>query len=97
MPNLAIWATLDIAPGCIDRYLPVALAHRERCLRDEPGTLQFDVLRIPNDDSRVMLYEVYADEAAFQAHRTGASVPQHRAEAGEMLLKVSGVRHWVME
>lgn len=44
MPKLAIWATLEIAPGRIEEYLPVILAHKARCLRDEPGTLQFDVL-----------------------------------------------------
>jgi quinol monooxygenase YgiN len=97
MPKLAIWATLEIQPGCIDRYLPVILAHKERCLRDEPGTLQFEVLRARDDDTRVMLFEVYADEAAFQAHRNGASVARHRAEAGDMLLKVSGVRFTPVE
>jgi quinol monooxygenase YgiN len=96
MAKLAIWATLEIAQGSIDRYLPIVLAHRERCLRDEPGTLQFDVLRVPGDDTRVMLYELYVDEAAFQVHRSGASVRQHRADAGEMLLKVSGIRHMVV-
>jgi (4S)-4-hydroxy-5-phosphonooxypentane-2,3-dione isomerase len=92
MPKLAIWATLEIAPGRIEEYLPVILAHKARCLRDEPGTLQFDVLRSRDDDTRVMVYEVYEDEAAFQAHWNGPSVARHRQEAGDMLLKVSGVR-----
>jgi quinol monooxygenase YgiN len=40
----------------------------------------------------MMLYEVYEDDAAFQAHWSGPSVARHREEAGDMLLKVSGVR-----
>lgn len=39
-----------------------------------------------------MLYEGYEDEAAVQAHWHGPSVARHRQEAGDMLLKVSGVR-----
>ncbi len=97
MPKFAIVATLEIAPGRLAEYLPVALAHKARCLRDEPGTLQFEVLQLHGDDSRVMLYEVYRDEAAFKAHWDAPSRAQHRAEAGDMLLKVTGTRVTVLD
>jgi hypothetical protein len=44
MPKLAIIGKLEIAPGHLDRVLPLLMAHRARCLADEPGTLQFEVL-----------------------------------------------------
>jgi quinol monooxygenase YgiN len=45
MAKFAIVATFEIASGQIDAFLPLLLAHRDRCLKDEPGTLRFDVLR----------------------------------------------------
>jgi (4S)-4-hydroxy-5-phosphonooxypentane-2,3-dione isomerase len=93
MPKLAILATIEVAPGRLEEYLPVVMAHRMRCLRDEPGTLQFEVLRPRDgDDNRLMLMEVYEDEAAFDAHWNAPSRAQHRAEAGDMILKVSGTK-----
>lgn len=77
MGQFAVVATYEIASDKIDAFLPFLLAHRDRCLRDEPGTLRFEVLRPVKN---LMLYEVYADEAAFQAHRNGASVARFRAE-----------------
>lgn len=35
----------------------------------EPGALRFDVLRRLDERERFMLYEVYRDEAAFEAHK----------------------------
>jgi quinol monooxygenase YgiN len=92
MPKLAIIGTIEIAPGRIDDYMKLAMAHRERCLRDEPGTLAFEILRPRDDDTKVMLYEVYEDDAAFEAHWNGASIKQIRQKAGDIIVKVSGVR-----
>jgi len=38
-------------------------------VRGEPGCVQFDVLEREGDGDRVLLYEAYSDEAAFDAHR----------------------------
>lgn len=78
MTKYAVVATYEIEPEQIEVFLPLLRAHRERCLRDEPGTLRFDILR---PEANLMLYEVYEDEAAFQAHRNGSSVARLRADA----------------
>jgi len=44
MPKFAIIATIDVAPGRRDEFLPLLRAHAARCLKDEPDTIQFDVL-----------------------------------------------------
>jgi quinol monooxygenase YgiN len=46
-------------------------AHKTRCLNDEPGTLQFEILLPKDDDTKVLSYEVYRDDAAFEVHRNG--------------------------
>ena len=92
MPHFAIIATIEITPGRMDEFLPLLMAHRARCLKDEPGTLQFEVLRPRDDDTKVMLYEVYRDEAAFDVHWKGPSRARQLKEAAGMLVKLSGTR-----
>lgn len=94
MGKFAVVATYEIAPDKIDAFLPFLLAHRDRCIRDEPGTLRFDVLRPANN---LMLYEVYEDEAAFQAHRNGASVARFLEEAKAIERKLTFVSCALLE
>jgi len=90
MAKFAIVATFEIAPEQIDAFLPLLLAHRDRCLKDEPGTLRFDVLR--NEESKLMLYEVYEDDAAFQVHWNGPSMVRMREEAAGIVRKLTAIR-----
>jgi quinol monooxygenase YgiN len=53
--------------------------------RKEPGCLAFNVLVDPADKTRVMLYEVYANEAAFQAHQAQAPFKAYLEEAVPLL------------
>jgi quinol monooxygenase YgiN len=81
MSKFAVVATYEIAPEHIGVFMPMLKAHRDRCLRDEPGTLRFDILQ---PDRNLMLYEVYEDEAAFQAHRNGESLVRFLQEAADV-------------
>ena len=53
--------------------------------RKEPGCRQFDVLVDPKDKTKVMLYEVYDDQKAFEAHQAGAAFKKYLAEAVPLL------------
>jgi (4S)-4-hydroxy-5-phosphonooxypentane-2,3-dione isomerase len=92
MDKFAIVATFDVAEGRMDEFLPLLLAHRDRCLKDEPGTLRFDVLRPRNEENTIILYEVYEDDAAFQVHWNGPSVARMRADTTGMVAKLTGIR-----
>lgn len=94
MGKFAVVATYEIAPAQIEVFLPLLLAHRERCLAQEPGTLRFDVLR---PECNLMLYEVYADEAAFVAHRNGPLVARFQQEAAAVERKLTFVRCELVE
>jgi len=39
---------------------------------DEPGTLRFDVHEVPDEIDALYVYEAYASDEAFAAHREGA-------------------------
>jgi quinol monooxygenase YgiN len=87
----AVIATIQVKSGSRFEVLRAVLAHRERSLRDEPGTLQFEVL-VPNDEpDKILLFELYADTAAFEAHFfRGASIAQAKKEAGHLMLSLTG-------
>jgi quinol monooxygenase YgiN len=53
--------------------------------RKEPGCRQFDVLVDPKDRTQVMLYEVYDDEKAFEAHQQTPHFKKYVAEAVPLL------------
>jgi quinol monooxygenase YgiN len=53
--------------------------------RKEPGCRQFDVLVDPNDKTKVMLYEVYNDDSAFEAHQQTPHFKKYLAEAVPLL------------
>lgn len=91
MGNFAIIATFEVAQGRMDEFLPLLTSHRDRCLKDEPGTLRFDVLRPRKEENNVLLCEVYVDESAFQVHWNGPHVARMRAETTGMVTKLTGI------
>ncbi|RJP46296.1 MAG: antibiotic biosynthesis monooxygenase [Anaerolineaceae bacterium] len=81
---------LEIQPEKIEAFLTEALANAQAS-RGEAGVLQFDVLQQNDDPTRFMLYEVYRDEAALEAHRQTLHF-QRWAERGVPLLTGERVR-----
>ena len=53
--------------------------------RDEPGCLRVDVLQDNADPNHFFFYEVYRDEAAFQAHGQAPHFGRWRKAAEELL------------
>ena len=92
MAKLALVGTIEVAPGRKDQLVAALMAHRARCLKDEPGTLQMEVLTPRDDDTRLLLYEVYRDDAAFDVHRNGPSFAQWREETAGTIAKFSVTR-----
>jgi quinol monooxygenase YgiN len=69
MERFALWVEFDIKPGMLAAFLEAARFDAEGSVTREPGCFRFDVLQDPQVPDRVCFYEVYADEAAFAAHR----------------------------
>lgn len=80
---VAVVATIDVVDGHLDEVLRGIVAHRARCLSDEPGTLVFEPMLARDEPNRIVLYEAYASQAAFETHWHGPSIAQLRAESGE--------------
>jgi autoinducer 2-degrading protein len=59
---------LEVKPEALNEFIGEASANAEES-RKEAGVIQFDLLQQQDSPTRFMLYEVYRDEAALEAHR----------------------------
>ena len=72
--------TIRLKPETVDVWMEKA-REDQAGTRKEPGCRQFDILVDPNDRTRVLLYEVYDDEKAFEAHQQTPHFKKYLAEA----------------
>ena len=82
--SYALVVQIRIRPENVATFMDM-LAANAAAARKEPGCLTFDVLVDPQDPARVMLYEVYASEAAFQQHQAQEAFKVYLAEAVPLL------------
>ena len=75
---------LKCKPENLDKFVK-QLQENARLARTEPGCRQFDVLVDPGDRTKMMLYEVYSDDKAFEAHQQTAHFKKYLAEAVPLL------------
>jgi quinol monooxygenase YgiN len=66
---LTLMVKLHVKPEKVDEFLPLLEENGRSAVRDEPGCYRFDISRDREDPSTIHLYEVYADDAALDAHR----------------------------
>jgi len=57
-----------IQPGKMAAFRKLMDENARASCRDEPGCRRFDVLNSPKDADHILLYEIYDDRAAFDAH-----------------------------
>jgi quinol monooxygenase YgiN len=67
---ISLTVSLQVVPGHLDAFVEAIRTNTERSFTDEPGCQYFDVSQDTTDDHHFMLYELYADEAAVEAHRS---------------------------
>ena len=71
MNNQHVVVVVDcrIRSGKVDELMVALGKNIHGSKTSEPGCLQFDVLRAEGDPTRMLVYEVYEDEAALEAHQ----------------------------
>ena len=82
--SFVLVVNIRIKPESVDKFMQQLLANA-RGARGEPGCKQFDVLVDPKDKTKVMLYEVYNDESAFETHQQTPHFKKYLAEAVPLL------------
>lgn len=82
---LALLVSLKVKPDHRDAFLTAAEDDSICSVRDEPGCSRFDVLNDSADPNHFFFYEVYADQAAFEAHTQAPHYARWRAAAAQVL------------
>ncbi|TNE34870.1 MAG: antibiotic biosynthesis monooxygenase [Alphaproteobacteria bacterium] len=68
MEQYVITARFDVKPGFEAAFMTEMKQQAEDTVREEAGCLYFDVCTAADNPASIFLYEIYADEAAFEAH-----------------------------
>jgi quinol monooxygenase YgiN len=82
--SFVLSVAIRIKPENVDVWISKALENAAGS-RKEPGCRQFEVLVDPADRAKVMLFEVYDDEKAFEAHQQTPHFKKYLAEAVPLL------------
>lgn len=66
--HYAITVDFRLKPGAGPAFRALIDDNARSSCRDEPGCRRFDVLEPKGEADRILLYEIYDDRAAFDAH-----------------------------
>ncbi|HEY7062066.1 MAG TPA: putative quinol monooxygenase [Chloroflexota bacterium] len=89
---LGLVVSLRVKPEARERFLAGIKENAASSVRDEPGCLRFDVLEDQADPNHFLLYEIYRDDAAFEAHRQAPHFARWRQIAEEVLTEQGATR-----
>ena len=82
--SFVLQVQIKVKPENVETFLKM-VQENARNARKEPGCRHFDVLADPKDRTRMMLYEIYDDEKAFEAHQATPHFKKYLAEAVPLL------------
>jgi quinol monooxygenase YgiN len=78
MANVTVVATLRAAAGKADALEALLIEQAAVIRKTEPGCVLYRVHRATGDPDAFLFYEIYADDAAFDAHRASPHLAQYR-------------------
>ncbi|MEL0106461.1 MAG: putative quinol monooxygenase [Rhodospirillales bacterium] len=80
-----ITVEFTIKPDRVNDFMPLMNKNAAASFKEEPGCHQFDVCLDPNDQTKVFLYEVYSNKAAFEAHKQTEHFKSFNADTADMI------------
>ncbi len=80
MSQFAIFVDFALEDGSFDRFNSCVLENAEKSVNLEAGCHRFDVLIADGEQSRVVLYKIFDDAAAFEAHQRTRHFQQFDAD-----------------
>lgn len=84
MPYVVV-ATLSVKQQYLGEYTKRIRRHARNSVTKEPGCISFEVGIDSSNPRRFLLYEVYVNEEAFQAHTQYPFMTKHIEETAKML------------
>ena len=84
---------VHVKPENREEFIRASLENASNTV-NEPGNLRFDVLQQADDPNRFMLYEVYRDSSAMDAHKETAHYATWRDTVADWMAEPrQGVKH----
>lgn len=83
---------LEIAPDKLDEFVDIARRHGRRSMENEEGCLGFEVMIPQDSDNRVILVEIYRDDAALESHWESPHMRKYLEQVKDMILDRKPVR-----
>jgi quinol monooxygenase YgiN len=68
MSRYVVIVDFYLRPGALASFRTLVDLNARLSAHDEPGCERFDVVEPSGETDRILLYEIYADRAAFDAH-----------------------------
>ena len=81
-----------LKPGAQSEFRALIDANADASVKNEPGCLQFDVLEPEGEGDRVLLYEIYTDKTAFDAHLQSEHFHVFNGASESLCLRKSVIR-----
>lgn len=78
-------AEIEIDPAQLENYKAAVAEHTETAIREEPGVLILYAVSEKDNPTRVRVFEVYANTAAYRAHLEAPHFKKYKAVTEKMV------------
>jgi (4S)-4-hydroxy-5-phosphonooxypentane-2,3-dione isomerase len=85
MSGFIILVDFKIKPGQMTAFRRLIDDNARASVKDEPGCRRFDVAAHRKDADRILLYEIYDDRAAFDAHLKTPHFAQFNSASADLV------------
>ena len=85
MSKICLVVDFTVKAGTKAQFLDIIRAHASKTLENEEGCLQFEVCDPVEGGNRVFLYEMYADDAAFEVHKASPTLARTRERYADIV------------
>ena len=82
---LAVCVDFEVDPASLDAFLTIMQKNAADSLAKEVGCHQFDITQDLQSPSKIFLYELYDDAAAFDLHKKASHYLEFNQLASEMI------------
>jgi len=82
---LAVCVDFEIDPESLDTFLTIIKNNASDSLANEVGCHQFDITQDPDNPTKIFLYELYDDAAAFDLHKKASHYLEFNRLVSEMV------------
>jgi quinol monooxygenase YgiN len=85
MTGFVVWVDFRLKPGARERFRELVDANATASVRNEPGCRRFDVTEARGEPDRVLLYEIYDSQAAFEDHCRTAHFDEFNTQSAPLV------------